>query len=110
MTGKGIQFKQINKNNRWERLFNIPTFGLPDDYFTRSKHDSQFNRHSERILTGFSMRWNPATGVKEYLDGFSIQTWEKLSEQEKSQHTLSECRACAVFHGTLQSYSYSISP
>ena len=92
MTGKGIQFNRIDKHNRSERfknLFNIPTFGLPDDYFTHSKHDSQFNRHSERILTGFSMRWNPATGVKDYLNGFSIKTWEELSEQDKNQHTLS---------------------
>ena len=92
MTGKGIQFNRIDKHNRSERfknLFNIPTFGLPDDYFTHSKHDSQFNQHSEQILTGFSMRWNPATGVKDYLNSFSIKTWEELSEQEKNQHTLS---------------------
>ena len=106
-TGKGIQFKNIDKKNRSEQFkthFHIPTFGLPDNYFTHGKHDSQFNRHCDKILTGFSMRWNPPTGLKDYLERFSMQNWKKLSEEEKAQHTLSKCKACAIHHGTIQSY------
>ena len=106
-TAKGIHFKKVNKDCRSEQfkdLFNIPTYGIPDDYFTRGKHDSKFNRYCDRILTGFSVRWKETTGLKVYVQEFSIQNWEQLSNEDKVQHTLSECKACAIHYSTIQSY------
>ena len=71
----GCTIDKPKRAQEFIELFDVPTFQIPDGYFTEKRgksYESLFDHHCTRVLSGFAMRWNP-TGKckKEYLDEFS---------------------------------------
>ena len=55
-TGRTID--KPKRAQEFRELFDIPTFGIPDGYFTEKKgksYGSLFDRHCTRVLSGFAM-------------------------------------------------------
>ena len=91
--------------SEFEKLFNIPTFKLPANYFEKVRRTAQkstYIEHCDKILAGFSKQWNPLESRLEYLATFSTQKWKELPETERKHHTLSKCDACALLYRNLQ--------
>ena len=86
------QSKHDTPCDKFKKIFSMPTFKLPVDYFHESKrkrYKSRFSEHCNRILAGFSKRWCPPNSRVNYLVTFATTKWKKLPEAEKRQHTLS---------------------
>ncbi|KAL9977669.1 hypothetical protein ACROYT_G015099 [Oculina patagonica] len=60
-----------------------------------------FNKRSKSIVLHFK-KWKTAEREK-YIEHFSPNNWEKLTEHEKRQHCRSQCKACDVHHFSIQS-------
>ena len=91
--------------DEFKKLFSMPTFKLPADYFhesRRKRYKSRFSEHCDRILAGFSKRWCTPNSRVNYLVTFAINKWKKLPESEKKQHTLTKCDACALLYRDAQ--------
>ena len=100
-----IQSKHDTPCDKFQKIFSMPTFKLPADYFHESKrkrYKSRFCEYCNRILAGFSKRWCPPNSRVNYLVTFATTKWNKLPEAEKRQHTLSKCDACALLYRDAQ--------
>ena len=40
----------------------------------------------------------------EYVRTFSTENWKSLTDAQKAEHTLAECKACYLQHGQLQEH------
>ena len=58
-------------------------------------------RRFRDIANIFNRKWNPANSRQKYLQTFSTHSWLKLADQEKQQHTLSNCEACSQIYPVL---------
>ena len=99
-----IQHKGQNQQraDAFQEQFKCSNFAIPEHYFQQTKHGSIFNRHSNRIVEGFSKRWHPTESKKQYQDTFLRKEWDKITEGERGKHTMSSCSACALGHDELQ--------
>ena len=68
----------------------------------KQKKTSIFDKHCNFFGQYFQKKWNPTAKRVEYTNTFSIDNWKSLSENEKSKHTLSNCKACLSSHKALQ--------
>lgn len=64
--------------------------------------DKSFERHLNHTLDCFSKAWYPYELRNKYISSFSIGKWHDLSPQIRSQHTMSNCLACAKSNLDLQ--------
>lgn len=89
---------------RFKQLFNgVPSYGIPDNYFdSRVSSSSLFNERCEKVLSAFSQKWRPTENRLEYLSIFSIDNWEKLDEDAKAKHMMSNCTQYYKTHTALQ--------
>jgi len=86
-------------------MFNVCAFLCCSSYFEKVRRTAQkstYIEHCDKILAGFSKRWNPLESRLEYLATFSTQKWKELPETERKHHTLSKCDACALLYRNLQ--------
>jgi len=67
-----------------------------------SFNSSKFDRICDKILNIFSKKWHPPSARIEYQATFSTAKWNTLSDEDKSKHTLSSCKACYHEHQRLQ--------
>lgn len=51
----------------------------------------------------FNCRWHPTETRNKFLSVFSVTEWKRLSQEEKQQHSLQNCKACTTQHQTLTS-------
>ncbi len=113
--------QSVDKEKRaleFKDLFEIPSFGLPSNYFSRRglTREPLFDKHCKTIAGSFSMRWNTKGKTRQhYLKVFSTETWKSLPQQQKSQHSLSKCYACAtLYKGVQEAFPlkpiYTVSP
>ena len=71
---------------------------------TKKPLRSRQNLYTKRskALEHHFKRWK-TTIKKTYIEHFSQTNWEKLTEHEKKQHSLANCKACDVHHFSYQS-------
>ena len=95
--------KKYQALRRLSSLFNIPTYQLDLSLFEcNSLNSSKFDRIYDKILNIFSKKWHPTSACIEYQVTFSTAKWNTLSDEDKSKHTLSSCKACYHEHQRLQ--------
>jgi len=41
---------------------------------------------------------------RKFLDTFSLKNWDSLSDTRKKEHSLANCKSCAVRHASVQAY------
>ena len=63
---------------------------------------SNFERSLKNVLAAFRAKWHPQEAKWKYLDTFSLEKWEKLDKNTKSDHSVSNCIVCSVQHNELQ--------
>ena len=85
--------------------FSGPQFVVGDAYFVgvNTSTQSLFRRHAERVMKAFHKGFRSAALRGRYVQAFSSDKWEALSQSEKSCHSLSNCVACATQFEQLQS-------
>ena len=99
----GRKFDRETRRDRFRDLFDLPTFGLPTDYFDMNGHrPSRFDRRCEHQLDIFSKKENTPAERAEYIAIFSIDVWKNLTNKEKAEHSLSNCKACFHHHSEIQ--------
>ena len=94
--------KGIDRERRalsFKSQFNgFPGYGIPQDYFEEnpSSRLSPFDKACEKILDAFMSKWRHDLEVDRdvYLNRFSEDKWTDLTNIEKQQHTLGNCRRC----------------
>ena len=64
---------------------------------------SRASKKFPAIYQNFNRRWQPTEKKEEYLVTFSVVSWQKLSPEEKQQHSLQNCKACGTQYQTLSS-------
>jgi len=62
------------------------------------------------IANIFNRKWYPAESRQQYLETFSTHSWLKLADQEKQQHTLSNCEACSQKYPVLNQAFPAMTP
>lgn len=102
------QPQSIDKEKRahgFKELFERPSFLYQvNTSVTEGLHESLVSTRTARRLSEASQR-NETHREKHVNTIFSIETWNSLNEQEKTQHTLSKCKACATkYKGTQESF------
>jgi len=99
----GRQSHRQKRQDEFRELFDLPTFGLPTDYFEMKGHrPSRFDRRCEHQLDIFSRKWKTPAHRTEYIATFSIDAWKNLTAEEKAEHSLSNCKACFHNHSEIQ--------
>ena len=68
------------------------------------KNWSKFDKHCDTIFKHFNKKWHPVSKRLEYTHTFSVANWKRLTEEQKAEHTLGECKACYLQHQQLQEH------
>ena len=92
------------QTKHFQELFSNCTEGgsFGSDYFDSNKgRQSLFDLHCTQILTAFGKMRSPEKR-QSYIETFSIENWEKLSQFAKEKHRLSSCLECALKQTDLQ--------
>lgn len=88
---------EYNLEQRWKRYSEF----FQGEHKKRFEVDQySFNKRSKSIVLHFK-KWKTAERGK-YIEHFSQNNWEKLTEYEKRQHCHSQCKACDVHHFSFQ--------
>ena len=61
-----------------------------------------FSKRS-RILVSTFNKWLKSDDKPKYIEHFSHKAWSTLSLAQKAAHTVTNCKACEVYHNTTQS-------
>ena len=69
---------------------------------SRFEVDKSLYTNRSNVLEHHFKRWKTTT-KKTYIEHFSQTNWEKLTENEKKQHSLANCKACDVHRFSYQS-------
>ena len=80
----------LNKGQRNQALFNLPTFGIPAGFYTTTtkKTPPLFEICCKGVLDTFR-HWNGSKCMKQdYLMTFSYNKWIRLKAEEKARHSL----------------------
>ena len=105
-TKRGTSTQQIDKGrreNEFQELFGTPSFGIPATYYMKEGHKpSLFNRRCEYVTATFSKPWGKVADRLKYLATFSTKAWKGLKDEEKSEHSLSNCKRCYYDHYEIQ--------
>ena len=77
---------------------------MPEEYYShgQSVWQHSVHRHCEFAIGRFYRKWYPHAKRKEYLATFSTLAWKNLPPGKQSEHSLSNCHACAEKYGELQ--------
>ena len=75
---------------------------------TGGKFDIDITKFHKNLLNLKSKvrKWSPRKSAEksEYLNTFSIESWNNLPMARKREHSLANCRGCAVRYANVQSY------
>ena len=61
-----------------------------------------YGMKSRDLVNNFN-KWKTSEEKRSYLKHFSAENWKKLPQIQKQQHTMRDCRACSVYHFSMQS-------
>ena len=61
-----------------------------------------YGTKSRDLVNNFN-KWKTSEEKQSYLKHFSAENWNKLPQIQKQQHTMRDCRACSVYHFSMQS-------
>ena len=89
---------EYDHEQRWEKYSEI----FQGVHKSRFEVDKNLYTKRSKALEHHFKRWKTTT-KKTYLEHFSQTNWEKLTEHEKKQHSLANCKACDVHHFSYQS-------
>ena len=105
---------RICLSESFKSRFDGPQFSAGDNYFeTLDQRSSKFERHAKLLMAkAWCKVFNPhsKSDLKvRYLSTFSSSKWDNLSQTEKAQHSLSNCKACAKYYPNQQE-SFPLKP
>ena len=89
---------EYDHEQRWEKYSEI----FQGVHKSRFEVDKNLYSKRSKALEHHFKRWKTTT-KKTYIEHFSQTNWEKLTEHEKKQHSLANCKACDVHHFSYQS-------
>ena len=90
-----VEYDQEERLKRYSEIFQ----GEHKKRFEVDKYS--FNKRCKSIVLHFN-KWKTVERGK-YVEHFSPNNWEKLTEHEKRQHSRLQCKACDVHHFSFQS-------
>lgn len=98
---RGHSRSSLDKDERSRRFRDLfsrqASFTMPEAYYTCSTNNcSSFDHHCEYVLSCFSKKWNPGKQRQAYLAAFSTHFWSCLSLEDRREHSLANCYACAT--------------
>lgn len=101
----------LSQGERFKALFVGSQFVLGDTYFDKvgNASKSAFEHHVDKIKSAFNHGFRSVALKEKYTNTFSSANWEALPGTEKSQHSLSNCVACATQFEQLQE-SFPLKP
>ena len=91
-TGK-VEYDQGNRLQNY-----LAVFQGHQERYEVDKHS--YSKRSKSLVQHFG-KWK--LNKDKYIEHFSPNNWEKLTEYEKKQHTRTNCKACDVHHFPFQS-------
>ena len=89
---------EYDHEQRWKKYSEI----FQGVHKSRFEVDKNLYTKRSKALEHHFKRWKTTT-KKIYIEHFSQTNWEKLTEHEKKQHSLANCKACDVHHFSYQS-------
>ena len=89
---------EYDHEQRWKKYSEI----FQGVHKSRFEVDKNVYTKRSKALEHHFKRWKTTT-KKTYIEHFSQTNWEKLTEHEKKQHSLANCKACDVHHFSYQS-------
>ena len=92
-----IELNHSQKIQWFRDIFNHPTyFSNCNELFNEyeSRKCTKFEDQMNRILPSLMSGWRSSAIKHGYMETFSINVWQSLSDKEKSNHSLINCEAC----------------
>ena len=84
---------------------------LPEEDFSvrGRKNMTKFDRHCDKILDCYRLKFRRGGDRQSYLDTFSHSKWCELPDSEKEMHSISKCIRCFQLHKESQ-HSFPLNP